>query len=324
MTKYLLTKHDFKRYLLAELPDTRQEDLIFWKKTIPMPVDMVYGIFERRGALLGKYLDHIGAICLSGYIAEQSGLEWQEEIVKQPTKDNLVRIEEVRNGFREGLNRTNAGEMLGVMAELLMLGGYVPDENRLADAICHEGRKYKRLWLPVQFRSIIGEHFPEVLQYMSLSNWDMFSNVVADELKVYRMGFADAFTGIFNKLIEYIIQNSGSARGGYSTASGVSIVQEGSQNGYAAHSPVYGMVSDGSIWEPRYAGGGSTFILNSNHPFNELLKQKGSETEKAVFDLLGAFSEIESGTMSDTDRRVMENLRQDLSRKLRLKLEDQL
>ncbi len=64
MKTYIIDKYDYKKYLLSELPDTRQEDLIFWKKTIPMPVDLVYEIFEKRGELFSLYLHHIGAVVL--------------------------------------------------------------------------------------------------------------------------------------------------------------------------------------------------------------------------------------------------------------------
>src|ERR1700748_1909446 len=81
-------KYNFRNYLLAELPDTRQEDLIFWKKTIPMPVDLVYEIFEKRGILLKKYLEHIGAAALFAYALQKEGRDWKTELGEQPPRGN--------------------------------------------------------------------------------------------------------------------------------------------------------------------------------------------------------------------------------------------
>ena len=63
MEKITLNKQDFKKHLLANLPDSRQEELIFWKKKIPLPIDLIYKIFDKRGELIKIYLDHISSFC---------------------------------------------------------------------------------------------------------------------------------------------------------------------------------------------------------------------------------------------------------------------
>jgi hypothetical protein len=53
----------------------------------------------------------------------------------------------------------------------------------------------------------------------------MFGNIVADELGVYRSGFSDAFSAIFNKLLDFIFQYSDDNQISISTASTIRISQ---------------------------------------------------------------------------------------------------
>ena len=319
MEKQTLDKYSFKKYLLTELHDTRQDELIFWKNTIPMPIDLIYGIFDRRGELLRKYLDHIAAACLYGYALREEEDNWQEQLETQPNKANranTITLSELFNKYRDS-SRINI--MLEEIADLLLLDGYKNDTGNLVEALCHEGRKYKRLYLPPKIRAIINQYFPYILDHIGKSNWDMFSNVVADELRIYRMGFADAFSGIFNKLIDFQLSFASNKKG-HATISNIKITS--SPNPPNRVDVSYGFVSDGSIWEPQYDNGSTTFVLNKQHTFCDYVGGLGTSAEQVLVLLAGAFAEAENETMRDTERRVIEILRQDISRKLRLKMED--
>jgi len=321
MADYTLDKYDFKKYLLTTLPDTRQEELIFWKKNIPMPVDLIYTLFEKRGVLLAAYLNHIGAACLYAYACKDQGKDWINEIGMQPNAGNLNHLGSITSLFKDHLYSSGIGKLLIDLAELLLLENYFPDEKALAIAICHKGRNYKRLFIPAHFREKIKRVFPEILDHIAKSNWDMFSNVVADELKVYRMGFADGFVGIFNSLIELMLINSSTVKKGFSSAAGFKIIHNrGSQK--SASGVVYGVVTDGSIWEPVYSDGRTTFVLNQMHPFCDQLRKKGSEAEAIVCQLLSVFAERENQIIRDSEKRIIEIFRQDISRELRLKSEN--
>lgn len=321
MPTYTLDKYDFKKFLLAELPDTRQEELIFWKKTIPMPVDLIYGIFEKRGELLSLYLNHIGAACLFAWACEKEGLNWVAELEAQPTKDNKSRLPELQRLLQKHVQASGVLPMLQRLAEQLGLQQYDPAPTGLADALCHEGRKYKRLYLPPSMRQVVQESFPQVLNHIARSNWDMFSNVVADSLHVYRMGFADAFSGIFNKLLDFIIRYSTPGRTSGGSASGISIRQQDSST-VAEPRSQYGLVNDGSIWEPRYVNAATTLVLNERHPFWEKVRRTGKDAESIMIKLLAVLAEQENETVRDSDRRVIEVMRQDISRRLRIQMEE--
>lgn len=323
MTAYTFDKYEYKRYLLETLTDCRQEDLMFWKKTIPMPVDLIYTIFEKRGVLFKKYLDHIGAAYLYAFICHGTDADWPEALNAQPTELNLKHKNELTQKLALYLNASAICTLLSEFAELLLLENYHPNETDFADALCHDGRKYKRLWLPPIFREKIKERFPALLQHMSKSNWDMFANVVADELCIYRMGFADAFTGIFNKLIEFVLLlSSGAEKGHYiSNAIDLKISQTGNPKQQQAE-VVYGAVSDGSIWEPVYQNGRTTFIFNDLHPYCNHIRKQKQDAEKVLSTLIAVMAEKENEIVRQSDKKLIEIFRQDISRELRIIFEN--
>lgn len=320
MADYSLDKYEFKKYLLDELSDTRQEELIFWKRNIPMPVDLIYNIFEKRGNLFSTYLDHIGAAYLFAWAEKKEGRNWKVNFPSQPTKENISQKVLVLDTFNKYFEESGTGEMLNNFAELFLLENYRPDSAALAAALCHDGRKYKRLYIPQPVREKLMQVFPDLLTEMALSNWDMFSNVIADELKVYRMGFADAFNGIFIKLIEYVLKNSGGTQKKYVSATGFDLIQE-NKNIVSDIGIVYGNVSDGSIWEPSYTSGRTSAVLNKLHPFFDQLQKSGHEAGSIISKLLNVMAEKENGILRDRDKKVIEMFRQDVSRELRISAE---
>jgi hypothetical protein len=289
MTEYTLDKHDFKKYLLKELHDTRQEDLIFWKGTIPMHVDLIYDLFEKRGILLNLYIHHIGAAYLYAWIKREEGENWTELLAYQPTNKNDKA--QITESFKQYAKESGVIALLVELADMFLLENFKADEEALALALCHKGKKYERLYIPAIIREKINTLFPKLLQHMALKNWDMFSNVVADELHIYRMGFADGFAGIFNKLIEYILINSDGSNKGYSNVSGLKITQE-RENVTLKQVITYDLVQDGSIWEPVYKNAKTSFVLNKMHPFASQLKKAGPEAQEAVGRLLAVMAEL--------------------------------
>lgn len=325
MIEYTLDKIDFKKYLINHLPDTRQEDLIFWKNNIPMPVDLIYNIFERRGILLSKYLDHIGAAYLYAYSLKKQQENWIEGLSLQPTKGNIQTKGYLRTLFKNHMEESGVEKLLAELSEMLLIESYTTDNKSLVEALCHEGRKYKRLFIPYVIKERVMETFPELLNYIAVSNHDMFSNVVADELKIYRMGFADAFTGIFNKLIDFILRNSSENKRKYASTSGIKIVQEKDKNENVSNIEIsYGYVSDGSIWEPKYTHSKSTYILNSQHPFCDMVRKKSNSTEEMIVKLISVMAARENEMLKDAQRKIIEDFRQDVSRELRTICEKEL
>lgn len=320
MTRSSFNKYEFKKYLLERLSDCRQEELIFWKKNIPLPVDLIYDLFDKREILFSKYLNHIGSACLSSHIDRLRGIDWITQLKLQPNAGNKSATVRISHDFKDNLATSGVYNLISDLSEFLFLKNYKPDEHTLVEAFCHEGRKYKRLWLPLVFRVRIATTFPQILDHIALSNWDMFSNVVADELKIYRMGFADAFSGIFNKLIEYTLENSCENTMVVCSPSTFNVIHP-KEYGPDNIDIDYGIISDGSLWEPKYISGKIKITLNSRHPFCDEIRRLGSDSEQLFVDFLQVLSAKEYGYLKLSDKRLIENFRHDVSRELRLRSE---
>ncbi len=315
METQTLNKHDFKKYLLVKLPDSRQEELIFWKKGIPLPIDLVYRIFDQRGELLKTYLDHLSAVSLYSYSAKIESSHYELEINNLPSSENKKLKIKLEDQFHKYYLKSKISDLTNILAERLFVVEYNFTEDNYFAAICHEGRKYKRLYLPLKIKESLKTYDSELLKIIGVSNGDMFGNIVADELGVYRSGFSDAFAAIFNKLLDFILERTNEKKIGASTASKVKIsqVQEPEDPCLKYNS---GKIDDGSLWEPKYTDAKSSFILNSKHPYYELINNKtGIEV---LLDIASQSALIESETIRDTTSKILETYRQDISRKLRL------
>lgn len=315
METQTLNKHDFKKYLLEKLPDSRQEELIFWKKGIPLPIDLVYKIFDQRGELLKIYLDHLSAVSLYSYSAKIESSNYELEINNLPSSENKKHKIKLEGQFHKYYLKSKISNLTNVLAERLFVVEYNFTEDNYFAAICHEGRKYKRLYLPLKIKESIKAYDSELLKIVGVSNGDMFGNIVADELGVYRSGFSDAFAAIFNKLLDFILERTNEKQIIASTASKIKISQV--QEPEAIYMKINsGKIEDGSLWEPKYTDAKSSFILNSKHPYYELINNKtGIEV---LVDIVSQSALIESETIRDTTSKILETYRQDISRKLRL------
>ena len=318
METQTLNKHDFKKYLLEKLPDSRQEELIFWKKGIPLPIDLVYRIFDQRGELIKIYLDHLSAVSLYSYAAKSESSNCDLEINNIPSAENKTKEKKLSEQFYKYYLKSKISDLTNVLAERLYVVEYKFTQSNYLAAISHEGRKYKRLYLPLKIKESIKIYDSELLKIVGISNGDMFGNIVADELGVYRSGFSDAFAAIFNKLLDFILEKSDGKLIGNSSASNIRISQV-SEPEISYSNINTGKIIDGSLWEPKYLNAKSSFILNSKHPYYELISNKtGIEV---LVDIVSQSAIIESETVREATSKILETYRQEISRKLRLMAE---
>lgn len=315
MNKATLSKQDFKNYLLAELADSRQEELIFWKKKIPLPIDLIYTIFDKRGNLFKIYLDHIASVCLFDFCYKNNPTEYQLNLESLPTSDNRLVKKTLSQQFGQYYSESNIKSLTQNLSQKLLLVDYGFSESNFINSLSHQGRKYKRLYLPKGVKDVLFQFNSDLKNNIGVSNGDMFGNIVADYLGVYRSGFSDAFAAIFNKLLDFVLESSSDSNVDVSSASQITIRQV-SEPSSSLITIRKGSVSDGSLWEPDYVDAKPTYLLNEKHPYWEFLGSKLGVN--VLLDFVSQFSYIESETIRSADKRVIESLRQDLSRKLRL------
>ncbi len=315
METHTLNKHDFKKYLLEQLPDSRQEELIFWKKSIPLPVDLIYKIFDSRGELFRIYLDHISAITLFFFVAETEKTDYVQLINNLPNSGTELLSDRFKDQFERYYFKSNISALTASLAEKLFVVEYKFCHEDYITALSHEGRKYRRMYVPYRIKEVLREYDPGLLNYIGVSNGDMFGNIVADHLGVYRSGFSDAFAAIFNKLLDFIVAQTYDHQVDISAASRIKISQI-AESPQEYIKPEIGTIADGSLWEPRYRDAKSTFILNKKHPYLELIDKKSGI--EVLADLAGQSALIENETLQDSKAKTLENFRQEISRKLRL------
>ena len=318
METQTLNKHDFKKYLLEKLPDTRQEELIFWKKGIPLPIDLVYRIFDQRGELIKIYLDHLSAVSLYSYSAKIESSNYDLEINNIPSAENKSNEKKLSEQFYKYYIKSKISDLTNALAERLYVVEYKFTEENYLTAISHEGRKYKRLYLPLKIKESIKVYDSELLKIVGISNGDMFGNIVADELGVYRSGFSDAFAAIFNKLLDFILEKSDGKLIGNSSASNIRISQV-SEPEISYSNINTGKIIDGSLWEPKYLNASSSYIINESHPYFEIINNKSAM--EVLIDFASQSALIENETIKDSNRKIIETYRQELSRRLRLNAE---
>ena len=297
---------DFKRYLNDHNPSYRTDGLIFWQNRIPLPIDLFNRIFGESDYFFELYLDHL----LAAVIARASTkaiLGDQINFPELPGSAVRGRLHEVTREISEILVATkNYRKTATIFSEQLGLDTYKLDSVRLGEALCHQGKKYSRLYCPVAFRAVIQKEHPNALLQISNDNTDMFGNLIADHYDIYRSGFSDALAIIFNQLLEFRLLCGGRI----SSVRRVTLVME---DEIGEISVELKRTRDGSLWEPDYSDD-HLLRINPEHPFFRFAVDAGATV--CINELLYTFSKFENSQFSDAQRKLLENMRQEISREL--------
>lgn len=304
--KYKFEKYDFKRFLLDEGGDKyRSEKFIFWHGRIPMPDDLIYKLFDDRGELVALYLNHILAMLFLTLKSEKSGGGYKA-LSDYPCSENHLEItkKELQQIYKKNLKKIRTIET--DVCSLLLLDGFRFNEDSVMRCLEHQGKKYNRLFLPIQIRDSISKQFKGFDYNDFRSQSDMFGNIIADHYSIYRSGFGDALSGLFNKLIDFLIQgsehyNDHVVNAPSSISLSVSETDADMKKVNFKHRDNY----DGSIWEPAY-------IDNKIGYYFDIDGLSGGEGLSYL--ILQVLSELELTAFSEKERKKIEYLRKDLSR----------
>ncbi|QUM81417.1 hypothetical protein HWV01_14550 [Moritella sp. 5] len=297
---------DFKRYLNNKNAKYRVDGLIFWQNRIPLPIDLFNRIFNESDQIVIDYVYQV--VASSVVFSERLSFEntFSITVVELPNKD-LKKQALVLDAWLQERLPTNSTviRMAYEVADILGLDGFEFSSNKVAEALQHQGKKYARIFMPrevkKEFDAISG------CNAVGQDNTDMFGNIIADRYNIYRSGFSDALVIIFNALLEFRILCSGR---------GVHLQQ------IRVIPPMIddidvrvGKTSDGSLWEPGYEDD-HYITLNREHP---LVRHLSEEESKPLAEVLFFLGEFENGQFSETNKKLIENLRQEVSRSLWIK-----
>jgi hypothetical protein len=316
MTRYQNTKYDFKRYLLDNLNDTHQDELIFWKKSIPLPIDLVYKIFDEGNALIEAYCGHIMSLAIMEKYYTEIGVQ-TNSLFDLPSANSLdgINSSEIYKKYIQNSAVSNLKELL---KRTFKFKDFFLSESDFVLFIKHEGRKYRRLYVPRNLKNQISSLIPNINSSLGVSNGDMFGNIVADYLKIYRSGFSDAFAAIFNKLLDFNIENNEEVKEAYSNHNQITVHQVSDSDSDSKYSIRLDKINDGSLWEPAYIEAKTIMKLNSNHPYWDLVKSNKVNSVRVLEDILIQLSHLEYESVKDSNRKFLENIRFEISRSLRL------
>jgi hypothetical protein len=297
---------DFKRYLNNKNAKYRVDGLIFWQNRIPLPIDLFNRIFNESDQIVTDYVYQVAASAV--VFSERSSFEgtFNIKVADLPKGDLKSQVFPLGDWLQNCLPTNSAiTRMAYEIADILGLDGFEFSSDKVAEALQHQGKKYARIFMPSEVRSEF-DAIPDCDE-VGQDNTDMFGNIIADRYNIYRSGFSDALAIIFNALLEFRILCSG--RGEHlqkirviaPMIDGIDVRM--------------GKTSDGSLWEPGYED--DHFItLNSEHP---LVRSLSEEESKPLAEFLFYLGEFESGQFSETNKKLIENLRQAVSRSLWIK-----
>lgn len=307
-------KYDFKNFLLSlKKTDYAQEELIFWQNKIPLPLDLIYSLFDSKNDLFSSYLDHLLGVLLYANL-KKDGLDLIP-IDSLPDKKFIIENKsDLEKRFKYAIKNDLKLVALrdSLCAELGILSYKISVPN-LLNALSHDGKKYSRIYIHQNLKQIIEEYNPNVLSLLGVKN-DFFGNVICDFFNIYRSGFSDAFSKIFNHLIQFEISRKPNKNSNKNIVKFIEV--ESSQQ--MADLVEYTDYLGGRIWEPLYRDGVIGVRINNSHVFINSLSQ--NELDKLI-PLLLSLSEEEYNSKSDKKTKFLEDLREDISRGTRLKIE---
>ncbi|MDP2572472.1 hypothetical protein Q8W40_09795 [Vibrio penaeicida] len=297
---------DFKRYLNNKSPKYRVDGLIFWQNRIPLPIDLFNKIFNESDQIVTDYVYQLAASAVTFSNRELFENTFDISVTDLPKGDLKKKHVALLNWLNEQLSeRSIITRMSYEIADILGLDEFSFSIEKVAEALHHQGKKYARIFMPeavkAQYNSV------PYCEGVGADNTDMFGNIIADRYNIYRSGFSDALAIIFNALLEFRILCSG--RGEHLSK-------------YRVMTPLienidvrFGKTSDGSLWEPGYEED-HYITLNNEHP---LVSNLSSDASKPLAEVLFYLGEFENGQFSDTNKKLIENLRQEISRTLWIK-----
>ena len=294
---------DFKRYLNDKNPKYRVDGLIFWQNRIPLPIDLFNQFFDEADEIVAEYVSQVVASALVFSCADEFFDEFDIPVDELPNKDLLKQKIAVAEWVENKLKvMPNIRSLASEIVEILDLNDFELSSSEIAKSLSHQGKKYFRLFMPPSIRDVFEKMIRS--QDIGKDNTDMFGNIIADRYNIYRSGFSDALAIIFNVLLEFRILCS--EKGTYLKRLSLSVEKS---DGIDVR---LGKTSDGSLWEPGYDDD-HYVTLSEAHP---LLRNQSETAVQLLAELVYCLSEVENKQYSDTQRKQLENMRQEVSRSL--------
>lgn len=301
----------FKKYLFLEPERFKVDGLSIWYNSIPLPIDLFDLFFESWRDYFHSYIDHLmAALLLEGICDVHRDLDFTPSSFPDAEllKKHKVTIHENMDSLLQ--SRPEFHSIAKKVSSILGIEEYEINLQNLLAAASIDGKKYKRLYIPKALRGAIKEKSPNSARSFATSNGDMIGNIIADQLKLYRSGFGDALAGLFNKLIDYKVEECS----GFIQRQSLTVlnVQDSAELGFIVPVVVQ-RTTDGALWEPLFDGE-VKMRINPKHPFYKLLAKNKDNPE--IIKLLSVMTVLEANCPNDKELKTLEAIRASISRSL--------
>lgn len=260
---------------------------IYWCKKIPIPSILAKRLFFSADIFLKEYTFHLlSAVALALHDLKNTN---EKMFHLFPSREERIKNDvALRSIWNECQTIAVFKDFEGHLSQLCGIGKFELSLDDFLISLDHNGKKYDRLFYPDIVKKLINSNFPKVTIFLDKAKGDMFGNIVVDKLNIYRSGFSDAFSGLFNEYLNFKFEyfpevNPMNASNGQTEI--VSIPKIGKLT------PVE--YANGNFWEPTMQQGGAIGVdLAKNHPVSlldpqlqlNLLLLALSQEEMKIFD----------------------------------------
>lgn len=298
---------DFISFCEKDSSSIRIDGDIIWYNQIPVPSILVKKMFFASDAFLQLYLNHV----LSGLALAISELSNEVDKGYFEQFPNPVKADQESHLIEKIWRNLQTIQLFKSiekrLSSFLCHSEYELSYQDFYKCLSHKGKKYERLFIPNLVKDVLEKSAPKSRRFLKGKNGDFFGNVIADELNIYKAGFSDAFSGIFNRYLDYKLDNY------------LEIDPMLASQGQTAIETITRIGSitpvdycNGNYWEPMLAqGGGIGAEADFNHPFHALSDDKKSAV------LLLALSKEEMLIFNDDKKQTIEEFRFRVSKRLR-------
>ena len=296
---------DFMQYAIDSGLDLTEEGEILWAQTKPLPAELVKDLFFDAPHHISTFLNHT----FTAVIAALGQLKYNSINVNQSIPSDKLspeQLKELKSYFDEF---SALKEYKKFQKDVIFLSGINYQgltKDLFIESITHGGKKYDRLYYPDSIKKIISENFPRVQDVLSRNPKDFFGNILCDEKNIYRNGFNDALSYIFNKYFDFkfdILPNHNPTSSLHGQDKSINVINQGSL--------IFTKSLRGNLWEPElYHDGKVNTKIDKNHVFNEVADDKKYEI------LLLALAKQELDIFDPNVKEIFENYRFRVSKEI--------
>lgn len=298
---------DFISFCEKESSSIRIDRDIIWYNQIPVPSILVKKMFFASDTFMQLYSNHVlSSLALA--ILELSNEVDKGYFEQFPNPDKANQESRLLEKIWRNLQTLQLfKDIEKQLTSFLCNYEYELSYQDFYQCLSHKGKKYERLFIPNLVKDVLEKSAPKVRKFLKGKNGDFFGNIIADELNIYKAGFSDAFSGIFNRYLDFKLEHylqidPRLASHGQTSIENITNIGSITPVDYC----------NGNYWEPMLAQGGDIGAeADFNHPFHTLSDNKKSAV------LLLALSKEEMLIFSDDKKQTIEEFRFRVSKRLR-------